>query len=432
MNNSKYILVAFPYPSGSALHCGHAFSYGLINSYCNYLRHKGCEVFQPFGYDVFGEGTLIAANKQKRNVYDVANENINNFRNQLKRLNLSFEELLCTHEASYVKWTQWIFTKLLEHGLAYKKYGDINWCDICSNILSNEQVVDGKCERCSSNVIIKQTNQWYVKITEYKQKLIDNLEWLDYPESTKKAQRNFLENLQDWSIGRNKSFGTPIPLNDEQNGTDNKTLCTMFDSSWYYIRYCDANNENELCAKDKYKQVDLYCLGSELTCNHLIYARFISMFLYNIGVISSEEPFKSVIHNGKVLAEDGRKMSKSLNNVVNPNDYDPDELLFYLAFLSHFFDDSKWSDNNISGIKRFINRFKEWMSRSGEDTINYDKFQDTIYKYSEYFKFNKVCSEFMSLVNKERTKNLNTETKDKLISLLEVYMPGIKSKIREK
>ena len=206
----------------------------------------------------------------------------------------------------------------------------------------------------------------------------------------------------------------------------------MFDSSWYYIRYCDANNENELCAKDKYKQVDLYCLGSELTCNHLIYARFISMFLYNIGVISSEEPFKRVIHNGKVLAEDGRKMSKSLNNVVNPNDYDPDELLFYLAFLSHFFDDSKWSDNNISGIKRFINRFKEWMSRSGEDTINYDKFQDTIYKYSEYFKFNKVCSEFMSLVNKERTKNLNTETKDKLISLLEVYMPGIKSKIREK
>jgi leucyl-tRNA synthetase len=428
MDKEFYMLSAFAYPSNANLHLGHAFAYGIMNMYCNHLRYKGIKVFQPFGYDTHGVGTLKYAERVKRDVYEVANENIRNFQKQMKKLNLNYEDLLSTHDESYIKWTQWIFEKLYENGLAYEKYDDINWCQECQNILADEQVIDNKCEKCGNIITLKKENQWYIKTTDYKQRLIDNLSNLNYPEHTKKAQINFLKNLRDWSVGRTQTFGTPIP-NSIINNTNNKTLCTMFDSSWYYIRYCDPYNENEICSKEKYKPVDLYCCGSELTTNHLIYARFINMFLYDIGVISCEEPFIRVIHNGKILAPDGSKMSKSKGNAINPDDYDSDTLLFYLAFQSHFFDDCKWSDQNIAGIKRFINRFKEWMSREGNDTIDVESFKKKIFGYSQSFKFNKVVSEFMTLVNQNRTKNLTPQIKEELIGILEIYMPSIREKV---
>ena len=427
MKQRIYVLAAFPYPSSNALHCGHAFSYGLMDVYCNYLRYTGNEVFQPFGYDVHGIGTQIVAEKQGRNAQDVAKENIENFRKQMTNLSTKYEDLLCTNDPLYIKWTQWIFSKLVENNLAYEKYDDINWCEKCQNILADEQVIDGKCERCREKIILKKENQWYIRTTAYKQRLIDNLKYIDYPESTKKMQVNFLENLRDWSVGR-KSFGTPIPENIENN-TSNKTLCTLFDSSWYFIRYCDPNNENEPCAKEKYKQVDLYCCGSELATNHLIYARFINMFLYDIGVIDAEEPFKRIIHNGRILAEDGQKMSKSKGNVINPDDYDSDILKFYLAFQSHFFDDAKWNDQHINGIKKFISRFKDWMQREGNDVIDIEDFKQKIFMYCEGFKFNKVVSEFMTLLKNSKNKNLMPEQKQDLISILEIFMPNIKTKL---
>ncbi len=157
---------------------------------------------------------------------------------------------------------------------------------------------------------------------------------------------------------------------------------------------------------------------------HLIYARFINMFLYDIGVISEEEPFKKVIHQGMIL-NNGEKMSKTKGNTINPDDYNPDELRFYLMFIGHYFDGGSWSDQHINGIRKFINRFKEWMSREGDDIIDIESFKKKIFDYTEVFKFNKVVSEFMILVNNNRTKNITKEIKQEIIEVIKIYMPGI-------
>jgi len=422
-NNKIYTLLAFPYPSGSGLHMGHAYSYGIMDSYCRSFRYRGYEVFQPMGFDTHGLPTELYAQKVGRDPQEVANENIENFKSQLLKMNTQYEVSFSTSDDEYVKWTQWIFTKLYENDLAYKKFGEVNWCPSCQTALANEQVKEEKCERCLSTIHRKEMNQWYFRITKYRDRLIKNLDSLDYPESTKKIQRNWLENLRDWSIGRQRKFGAKIPVDGE---TD--TMDTFVDSSFYFIRYCDPNNEKELCSSEKYKQVDLYCCGAELATNHLIYARFIHMFLYDIGVVPVEEPFKRIFHNGLILYN-GEKMSKSRGNVVDPSDYDSDIMRFYLCFLAPFSDGANWSDQNIVGIQRFINRFKEWMSREGSDEIDVNKFKETIFKYNDSFKFNKIVSEFMILLNSNKKYNLKPDVKENIISLIEIYMPGIRNKL---
>ena len=419
----EYILVALPYPSSDAMHIGHVYNYGIIDSYCRYKRYIGHEVFQPFGYDSFGLPAENYARKVGGDPKEITYANIDKFRQQMSRMNTQYEEKFATSDPSYIKWTQWIFTKMKEHGLAYKQEGDVNWCESCETVISNEQVKNGKCDRCQTAIITKSVNQWYFKITDYKERLIKNLDTIDYPKSTITQQRYWLENIRDWSIGRQRKWGCPIPIEGE---TD--TMDTFVDSSFYFIRYCDPTNENELCSKDKYRQVDTYVIGSEHSCMHLIYARFINMFLYDIGVVPNEEPFKRVVHQGMIL-NNGTKMSKTIGNVINPDNYDPDVLRFYMMFIGHYFDGGSWSDTNIIGIERFINRFKEWMSREGTETIDMTKFKETIFNYTEAFKFNKVVAEFMVLVNKNRTKNISTECKEEIIKLIEIYMPGVRDKL---
>lgn len=418
-NDDMYVCVMFPYPSNDAMHMGHFYNYGIIDSYCNYWRYKGRNVFQPFGQDSFGLPAENYAKKMGRDPRDITYENIDKFRTQMTNMNTKYNEVLITSDPSYVKWTQWLFLKLKEHGLAYKKDGEVNWCPSCSTVLAREQVKNDCCDRCASKVENKVMNQWYFKITDYKERLIKNLDKIDYPQKTINAQRAWLENLHDWCVSRQRSWGCPIPIEGE---TD--TLDTFVDSSFYFIRYCDPFNDNEMCAKDKYKQVDVYVGGSEHACMHLIYARFINMFLYDIGVVSEEEPFKTVVHQGTILYE-GEKMSKSKGNTVNPDNYDSDTLKFYLMFIGHYFDGGSWSDKNINGITRFINRFKEWMSRDGEETIDIEEFKKKIFAYTEAFKFNKVVSEFMILVNTHRTKNITKECREELVSLIKIYMPSI-------
>ncbi len=424
--NKKYILVAFPYPSGSGLHIGHTFNYSIIDSYCRYQRFIGNDVFQPMGYDSFGLPTENYAKSVGRSPKDVTDENINRFREQMSKMDTQYEEKLVTSDESYQKWTQWLFLKLKEHGLAYKSFGEVNYCPSCETTLAREQVKDCKCERCNSVVEKKDLNQWYFKITAYKDRLIKNLDTIDYPKSTINAQRAWLENLHDWCVSRQRKWGCPIPIEGE---TD--TLDTFVDSSFYFIRYCDSDNENEMCSKEKYMQPDLYVIGQEHNTSHLTFARFINMFLYDIGVVPNEEPFKKVINQGMIL-NNGEKMSKSKGNVVNPDDYDSDILRFYLSFLGHYFDGGSWNDNNISGIKRFINRFKEWMNKpDGSDTVDIEKFKKTVFDYTEAFKFNKVVSSFMIMVNENRTKNITPECKKELIDILKIYMPSIDKKISD-
>lgn len=412
----KNIVVMFPYPSGSGLHCGHWYNYAIMDSYCRYQRFIGNDVFQPFGYDAFGLPAENYAKQVGREPKEVTYENINKFRLQMKQMNTEYEELLITSDESYQKHTQWLFTKLVENGLAYKKDGEVDYCESCETTLAREQVKDGKCDRCNAIVIKKMLNQWYFKTTAYKERLIANLDKIDYPKSTINAQRAWLENLHDWCVSRQRNWGCPIPIEGE---TD--TMDTFVDSSFYFIIYY-------LIKGIKPKPVDLYVGGSEHACMHLIYARFITLFLYDIGFIDFEEPFKKVIHQGMIL-KDGQKMSKSKGNVVNLDNYDSDEIRFYLMFIGHYFDGGSWSDQNINGIRRFINKMKEWMNRTGDDTIDITKFKKQIFDYTESFKFNKVVSSFMILLNENKNKNLTNECKQELIQLLSIYMPNISSKM---
>ena len=416
MKDYKYIATFFPYPSGSGLHCGHWYNYAIMDSYCRYLRYKGETVFQPFGYDAFGLPAENYAKKVGRDPREVTYENIDNFRKQMENMNTQYEEMLVTSNPDYIEYTQWLFKQLYDKGLAYKKDGEVDFCNSCETVLAREQVKEGKCERCSSEVEKKTLNQWYFKITDYKERLIAGLDKIDFPESTIKAQRNWLENQHDWCVSRQRSWGCPIPIEGE---TD--TMDTFADSSIYTIIYC-------LMKGIKPKPVDLYVGGSEHACMHLIYIRFITMFLYDIGFIDFEEPITKLVHQGMIL-NNGEKMSKSKGNVVSLDGYDSDEIRFYLMFIGHYFDGGSWSDENIIGIRRFINRMKTWLDKTGEETIDIEKFKKTIFDFTDAFKFNKVVSSFMILLNQNKNKALIPECKEQLIQLLEIYTPGIRAKL---
>jgi leucyl-tRNA synthetase len=416
IDNYKYVTVMFPYPSGSGLHCGHWYNYAIMDSYCRYLRYNGETVFQPFGYDAFGLPAENYAKKVGRDPREVTYENIDNFRKQMENMNTQYEEILVTSNPDYIEYTQWLFKQLYDKGLAYKKDGEVDFCTSCETVLAREQVKEGKCERCSTEVEKKTLNQWYFKITDYKERLIAGLDKIDFPESTIKSQRNWLENQHDWCVSRQRSWGCPIPIEGE---TD--TMDTFVDSSIYTIIYC-------IMKGIKPKPVDLYVGGSEHACMHLIYIRFITMFLYDIGFIDFEEPITKLVHQGMIL-NGGEKMSKSKGNVVSLDVYDSDEIRFYLMFIGHYFDGGSWSDENIIGIRRFINRMKTWLDKTGEETIDIETFKKTIFDFTDAFKFNKVVSSFMILLNQNKNKALIPECKEQLIQLLEIYTPGIRSKL---
>jgi leucyl-tRNA synthetase len=410
------VTVMFPYPSGSGLHVGHFYNYAIMDSYCRYKKYLGYNVFQPFGYDSFGLPAENYARQVGRDPREITYQNIENFRKQMENMDTQYEEILCTSNDNYIKETQAIFKLLLDKGLAYKAKGVQDYCPKCETVLAREQVKSGKCDRCNSIVIKKTLNQWYFKTTAYKERLIANLDKIDYPKSTIKQQRIWLENLHDWCISRQRKWGCPIPIEGE---TD--TMDTFVDSSFYFIIYC-------LIKGMKPKPVDLYVGGSEHACMHLIYARFITMFLFDIGVIDFEEPFTKVIHQGMIL-NNGEKMSKSKGNVVNLDNYDSDEIRFYLMFIGHYFDGGSWNDQNINGVKRFVQRFSNWMQKEGTETIELSKFKKQIFDYTESFKFNKVVSSFMILYNNNKTKALTNECKNDILDLLQIYMPSIREKL---
>ncbi len=456
-NNKMNVTVMFPYPSGK-LHVGHYYNYSIIDSYCRFLRKLGYEIFQPFGIDAFGLPAENYARKVGRSPREVTMENIEKFKIQMDKMNTQYDfNFPNTCDEQYTKWTQWLFLKLKEHDLAYKAKRKEPYCPSCETVLAKEQVKTriktaeetqmhfdlmitapyrndiNICERCGTVVEEKEFDQWYFRITAYKQRLLMHLDWIDMPEKTKNAQRKWIENQHDWCVSRQRPWGCPIPIEGE---TD--TLDTFVDSSFYYVRYMDPYNENELCAKDKYHQVDLYVGGAEHATMHLIYARFIHMFLYDIGVVPVDEPFKKVIHQGMIL-NNGEKMAKSKGNVISPDDYDPDELRFYLMFLGPYSDGGSWDDKNMVGIKRFIEKMRKWfvqedhVTKSVDENFRMDnklsKLQNDIIKYTEGFKFNKVVSTFMIFYNENKDIVLTRNEKIGIIHWLEIYMPGIRNKI---
>ena len=189
-----YALVEFPYPSGAGLHVGHPRSYTALDVVSRKRRQNGYNVLYPMGWDAFGLPTENFAMKNHIHPAIVTKKNVDHFREQLKALGFSFDwdREINTTDPEYYKWTQWIFLQLYKKGLAYKKEMNVNWCTSCKVVLANEEVVNGKCERCGGEVVHKVKSQWMLKITEYAQKLIDDLDSVDYFEKIKTAQKNWI------------------------------------------------------------------------------------------------------------------------------------------------------------------------------------------------------------------------------------------------
>lgn len=381
----KYILDMYPYPSGEGLHVGHPKGYIATDVYSRFSRMQGFNVLHPMGWDAFGLPAEQFAIKNKVHPKKAVSENVARYKEQLEIIGIDYDwsREINTTDPEYYKWTQWCFIKMFEKGLVYQSNEPINWCPSCRTGLANEDLEDGKCERCGSEIEQKKLPQWVIKITDYADRLLEDLNLLPkWPESVKVSQRNWIGrkehngkvtyNLRDWVFARQRYWGEPIPLIhcdgcgvvtvaekdlpvklpevESYEPTDNgqsplalitdwvnttcpkcggpakretNTMPQWAGSSWYYLRYMDPKNDEALVdpQKEKYWQsVDVYVGGMEHATRHLIYARFWHKFLFDIGVVSNKEPFEELHTVGLVLTSDGRKMSKRWNNVVNPDE----------------------------------------------------------------------------------------------------------------
>lgn len=690
-----YALVEFPYPSGQGLHVGHPRPYTALDIVSRKRRMQGYNVLYPMGFDAFGLPAENYAIKNKVHPAKVTEKNIEHFTEQLKSLGFSFDwdRVIRTIDPDYYRWTQWIFIQLYKNGLAYKKEFPINWCPSCKVGLSNEEVVGGHCERCGSSVEHRVKNQWMLKITEYADRLIDDLKEVDFLPKIKQQQTNWIgrsygcevlfglkdsdgnelgesikiyttrpdtmfgatymviapehpilkdnpkikniediedyqkkallksdfergelakeksgvmidgikainpatnkeipiwvsdyvlmsygtgaimavpahdtrdwefakkfdmpiievvnsngkvdineeaytdtatgkminsgflnglsvkeatekislwleENgfgnkkknfkLRDWVFSRQRYWGEPIPmiwcdehgwvpvpedqlpvlLPDVENyePTDDgesplsaidsfvNTTCPICGkpakretdtmpqwagSSWYYLRYMDSNNDKEPVSKEKeqyFGPVDWYNGGMEHTTLHLLYSRFWHKFLYDIGVVSTKEPYNKRTSHGMILGTNGEKMSKSRGNVVNPddiiNDYGADTLRTYESFIGDFEKDAAWSNQGVQGCRRFLERvwnLKEILvdgdlySKDMEILMN-----QTIKKVSEDYetlKYNTAVAQMMSVLNEFRSKgSVNRKEFETFLILLNPVAPHITEELWE-
>ena len=189
-----YVLDMFPYPSGSGLHVGHWRGYVLSDIYARRKQLQGYNVLHPMGWDAFGLPAENDAIKKGIHPKEGTAQNIANFKRQLQQIGAlyNWDKELNTTDPDYYKWTQWIFLQLYKAGLAYETDRPINWCPSCKTGLANEEVIDGKCERCSTEVTQKQIKQWVLKITDYAQRLLDDLDKLEWPEKVKLMQKNWI------------------------------------------------------------------------------------------------------------------------------------------------------------------------------------------------------------------------------------------------
>ena len=234
-----YALVEFPYPSGQGLHIGHPRPYTAMDIVARKRRMQGYNVLFPMGYDAFGLPTENFAIKNKIHPAIVTENNINRFRSQMQALGLSFdwEREVNTTDPKYFKWTQFIFLKLFKAGLAYKKEMSVNWCTSCKVVLANEEVVNGVCERCGGEVVHKVKSQWMLKITEYAQRLLDDLKDVDYFEKIKAAQSNW--------IGRS----TGAEVNFTTTAGDTLTIYTTRPDTLFGATYMVISPEHPLIEK---------------------------------------------------------------------------------------------------------------------------------------------------------------------------------------
>jgi leucyl-tRNA synthetase len=684
-----YCLDMFPYPSGSGLHVGHWRGYVLSDVWSRYKVLQGYYVLHPMGWDAFGLPAENYAIKMGIHPSKATATNVENFKRQLNEISAIYDwtKEVNTTDPNYYKWTQWIFVKMFKEGLAYEKQMPINWCPDCKTGLANEEVINGSCERCGSSVTKKNLRQWMLKITEYAERLLNDLEGLEWPAKVKKMQAdwigksygaeidfkvekveekikvfttrpdtlygstfmvlapehetiskittdeqkeevekyifdasmkssvdrlqdkektgvftgsyainplngskipiwisdyvladygtgaimcvpahderdfafakkfelpiiqviaedgkeivdqqeayigegvminsdvfngmksseskeaiaNYLEEheigkktvnykLRDWVFSRQRYWGEPIPIvhcdkcgavpvpedqlpvelpnveSYEPTGTGESPLAAIDEwvnttcpecgghakretntmpqwagSSWYYLRYVDVDNNDELVSKEKAKQwlpVDMYVGGIEHAVLHLLYARFYTKFLYDIGVVEFEEPFKRLFNQG-MICKNGAKMSKSKGNVVSPDDlvekYGCDSLRLYELFVGPPELDSEWDDRGIDGVYRFINKVWNLVVENKDKDAKQTKELEKISHQLTYevtnrlnsFHLNTVVSAFMEYTNKlndisRKKDGVDKETLETVIRLLAPFVPHISEEL---
>ena len=236
-----YVLDMFPYPSAQGLHVGHPEGYTATDIYCRYLRMNGCNVLHPMGFDAFGLPAENYAIKTGTHPSITTNANIEHFTQQIKAFGFSYDWERCVSTCSpdYYKWTQWIFLQLYKKGLAYEAEAPINWCPSCLTGLANEEVKDGKCERCGTPVTRKTIRQWILKITAYAERLLQDLDGLDWPESVKAMQRNWI----------GKSEGAEVDFKIDGSENDTITVYTTRADTLFGATYMVIAPEHKLVEK---------------------------------------------------------------------------------------------------------------------------------------------------------------------------------------
>lgn len=243
-----YALIEFPYPSGQGLHVGHPRPYTALDTVARKRRLEGYNVLYPIGWDAFGLPTENYAIKNHIHPEIVTKKNIARFKKQIQSLGISFDwsREINTTDPEYYKWTQWIFIQLYKHGLAYKKEMNVNWCTSCKCVLANEEVVNGVCERCGSEVVHKVKSQWMLKITEYADRLINDLDFVNYPDRVKAQQKNW--------IGRSK--GAEVDFTTTTG--DTLTIYTTRADTLYGATYMVISPEHPMIEKwaDKISNMD--------------------------------------------------------------------------------------------------------------------------------------------------------------------------------
>ncbi len=679
-------LIEFPYPSGAGMHVGHIKAYSGLEVISRKRRMQGYNVLYPIGFDAFGLPTENYAIKHKVHPREVTDTNITHFTSQLKKVGFSFDwtRTVDTTDVDYYKWTQWIFRKMFDKGLVFRDKTLVNYCPSCKVVLSNEDSQGGKCDICHSDVVQKSKDVWYLRITEYADRLLTGLDSVDYLPNIKMQQENwigkstgafvnfslkdteetleiyttrpdtlfgvtfmvmapehnlidkyserisnmdevtayraecakktefertqlvkektgvklsglsainpingkeipiyisdyvmmgygtgaimavpahderdyefakkfgidiievikggdistaaytgdgemvnsdflngftnkkdsiarvleFVEEkgigkkgiqykMKDWAFNRQRYWGEPIPLvhcphcgivgvpyeelplvlpeveNFEPGEGGESPLakiesfvnCTCpkcgapakretdtmpqwAGSSWYFLRYIDPKNPDCLADPEKLKYwmpVDWYNGGMEHVTRHLIYSRFWHKFLYDIGSVPTQEPYAKRTAQGMILGADGSKMSKSLGNVVDPddviNEFGADTLRTYILFMGDYSSAAPWSDSSVKGCKRFLERVAELPSMIDDNKFSESldcAFHKTIKKVSsdiEEMKFNTAIAALMTLINDiSAAGSLTAEQCKTYIKLLCPFAPHLCEEIWE-